>query len=406
MKKLNNLYVLRFSEMPKTVKELLAEIKDTTELMVDLAYSAVFYDNEDIAEEVLQLEDRVSELLRHIRIVSALACRRSEEAEKISSILQIADAAQKISNAAGDIAALILRGYKLSQDIVRLFLYHSEETVVRVAVPDNSQIAGKTLGEVHLHTKTGMRVIAIRREFNWIFNPDKDTLIYKGDVLFARGDVTAIPKFYEFVTGVKKDVLQEPKEIELRELDTAVDMLIEMKNLSELSVDLAYSSLLYNNFDVALEASRIEEKIDNMKFEVERLVLDCAKKIEDFTSLIGLIELAQSSEQISDAAKEMAKVLLNRLEIPEVFKKAMRETDDVVVMLSVKNNSPIADKTLGEAKVETSTGMHVVAVKRGAEWITKPSASTKILAGDIIIAKGTREGEEALMKLCSRPLNS
>ena len=106
--------------MRRTVKDLLVEIKDTTELMVDLAYSAILYDNEDIAEEVLELEGRVLDLLRQIRTVSVLAARRIEEAEMVSSILQIANAGQKISNAAGDISTLVLRGFKLSREIVRL----------------------------------------------------------------------------------------------------------------------------------------------------------------------------------------------------------------------------------------------------------------------------------------------
>ncbi|WP_457591853.1 potassium channel family protein [Geoglobus sp.] len=99
--------------MPRTVKDLLVEIKDTTELMVDLAYSAILFDNEDIAEEVLDLEEKTDELLRQLRVVSILAGRRVEEAEMVSSILQIASAAQKIGEAAGDIATLVLRGFKL-----------------------------------------------------------------------------------------------------------------------------------------------------------------------------------------------------------------------------------------------------------------------------------------------------
>ncbi|MET1124088.1 MAG: TrkA C-terminal domain-containing protein [Archaeoglobaceae archaeon] len=386
--------------MPRTVKDLLVEIKDTSELMVDLAYSAILYDNEDIAEEVLELEARVNELLKQIRVVSILAARRIEEAEKVATILQVANAGQKISSAAADISTLVLRGYKLSKDIVNLILYHSEETVVKVEVPEDSEIAGKTLGEAHLHTRTGMRVIAVKRGFNWLFDPNRDTRILKGDVLFARGDPAMLPVFYEVVANKKLGELKKPEEIELEELDRAVDMLIEMKNLSELAVDLAYSSLLYNNEELALEVSYLEENIDNMKFEVERLVLESSKKFEDLQSLVAIVEIAHCSEQIADAAREIAVVLLDRAEIPEIFKEAMRKTDEVIVMLNVDEKSPIAGKTLGEAKVETNTGMHVVAVKRGNSWITKPTASTKILPGDIIIAKGTREGEKALLELC------
>ncbi len=389
--------------MRRTVKDLLVDIKDTTELMVDLAYSAILYDNEDIAEEVLDLEQRVLEQLKQIRVVSVLAARRVEDAEKVSSILQIANAGQKISSAAGDISSLVLRGFKLSPDIVSLILYHSEETVVKVQVPENSEIAGKTLGDVRLHTRTGMRVIAIKREFSWIFNPDRDTKVLKGDLLFARGDPAAMPKFYEVVIGKKVEPPEKPDEIKLDVLDRAVDMLIEMKNLSELAVDLAYSSLLYGNDEIALEVVYLEETIDNMKFEIERLILESSRQFSNLQPLMAILEIAYCSELIADAARDISEVLLDRMEIPPIFREAMRETDEVLTLITVRDDSPLNGKTLGEARVETNTGMHVVAIKRGNVWITKPTAATQIRSGDLLIAKGTREGEMELLKLCSTP---
>ncbi|MFO7966695.1 MAG: RNB domain-containing ribonuclease, partial [Archaeoglobaceae archaeon] len=53
--------------MRRTVKDLLVEIKDTSELMIDLAYSAVFFDNDDIAEEVISLEKNMVDYLKEIR---------------------------------------------------------------------------------------------------------------------------------------------------------------------------------------------------------------------------------------------------------------------------------------------------------------------------------------------------
>ncbi len=388
-------------QMRRTVKDLLVEIKDTSELMVDLAYSALLFDNEDIAEEVIELEDKILNLLRQIRIVSILAARRVDEAESVSSILQIADAAHRIGNAAGDIATLVLRGFKLPKEFINLILYYSEETSVKAVVSENSEVANRTLGEVRLHTRTGMRVIAIKRGFEWIFNPDKDTKILIGDVLFARGDITGIPKFFELVTGEPKEIKEEKIEIEIEDLDNAVDTVIEMKNLSELAVDLSYSSLLYYNEDIAQEVAYLEERIDNMKFELQHWVLRSSRHFEKIKPLVALLDLANSSEQIADSAKEIAEIVLQKLDIHPIFKEAMRETDEIITMVEVGKKSKLDGKTLGETKVETTTGMHVIAVKRGNRWIVNPKASTKIHAGDLLIAKGTREGEMLLKKMCS-----
>ena len=55
---------------PKTVKELLVELKDASELMVDLAYAAVFFNEEKLAREVDRLEERMNGQLRRLRIMA------------------------------------------------------------------------------------------------------------------------------------------------------------------------------------------------------------------------------------------------------------------------------------------------------------------------------------------------
>ncbi len=394
--------------MRRTVKDLLIDIKDTSEIVVDLAYSAILFDNEDIAEEVLDLENILSEMLKQMRIVSILSARRVDEAESVSTILQIATAAQKLGSSAGDIASLVLRGFKLPKDVIRLILRHSEETAAKARVSEESEIADKTLGEVRLHTRTGMRVIAIKRGFDWIFNPDRDSKILKGDILFARGDITGLPLFYEIVSGEKIAFDEEEFELELEDLDNAVDTVIEMKNLSELAVDLSYSSLLYQNEDVAHEVIYLEEKLDNLKYDLKHWVLKSSRKVGDETlkGLIALLELSTASENIADAARDIAEIVVEKMELHPIFMEAMKETDEVIVMIEVGKSSDLDGVTLGEAKVETNTGMHVVAIKRDNRWITKPGASTKLSKGDLIIAKGTREGVDLLRNLCSVKLTT
>src|SRR5262249_21255328 len=43
---------------PRNLKAMLSEAKDTSELMVDLAYAALFFDDEKMAAEVHELEER------------------------------------------------------------------------------------------------------------------------------------------------------------------------------------------------------------------------------------------------------------------------------------------------------------------------------------------------------------
>ncbi len=79
-------------EQPRNVKDLLVESKDASELMVDLAYAAVFFDEEKLAREVERLEERMDGNLRRLRITAMLAARSPEDAEGMAGVLWIADA--------------------------------------------------------------------------------------------------------------------------------------------------------------------------------------------------------------------------------------------------------------------------------------------------------------------------
>src|SRR5207249_2807182 len=94
-------------DQPRNVKELLVEAKDVSELMIDLAYAAVFFKEEDLAEEVEVLEERLDGYLRRLREISMLAARSPEDAEAMASVLHIAGAIEKIGQAASDIARVI-----------------------------------------------------------------------------------------------------------------------------------------------------------------------------------------------------------------------------------------------------------------------------------------------------------
>ena len=51
----------------KTAEDMVLEIKDKSELMIDLAYSCLLYDNKVIAKEVYDLENLIDNLYQNIQ---------------------------------------------------------------------------------------------------------------------------------------------------------------------------------------------------------------------------------------------------------------------------------------------------------------------------------------------------
>lgn len=391
--------------IPRNLKDLLIEMKNTSELMVDLAYSAMVYDDEDIAEEVLNLEEKMDTLDYHMKIAAMLSARRVEEAEEMSGVLQVARASGNISNAAGDIAKIVLLEMGIPMEL-KLALREAEETIARATVSEDSLIAGRTLEDIELDTETGMWLIAIRRQDEWIYNPNHATRVREDDVLFARGHDEGVPIFMELATNRKYLPREVQHERFLIDLERAVDIIVEMKNMSELSVGLAYSALLFDNKDIALEVKALEGELDAMKNELQHWVLETAKHVPDVNQLRGLLHLAHATESISDAAYMIADTVLRGIELHPVVTLAIRQSDEIITKLVVQSCSPIIGKTFGQLKVETETGMYVMAIKRGDKWVYRPNKRTVIQSGDLLITRGSRTGEDALFEMCACPFEN
>src|SRR6056297_2358846 len=185
---------------PVSVKAVLAEMKDTAELLIDLSYSAVLLGSDEVAEEVLELEGKMDVLQLRARMSLLMSARSPEDAETLAPVLGVVGAAEKISDAAGDIAKVVLEDIGLP-DAMRAALPEAVETLVRAEVADDSELAGRTLGELNVETETGVRVIAIHRADDWIPNPDRDTALRAGDSLLLRGPDEGIADVYRRATG-------------------------------------------------------------------------------------------------------------------------------------------------------------------------------------------------------------
>lgn len=192
-----------FSELeyePTSVKELLTEMKDISELIIDLAYSAVLLDSDDIAEEVKYLDVRMDKLNYDIRIMAMMAARTKEDAEQLAGILQVAEAAESISNAAGDIVNLLTLKEE-TRPILPKILRKADEKIFRVEVSSKSKACNQKIGDLRIESETGMRIIAIRHEECWIYNPRSDTSLKANDWLITRGTDEGHDELRKFLKG-------------------------------------------------------------------------------------------------------------------------------------------------------------------------------------------------------------
>lgn len=185
---------------------------------------------------------------------------------------------------------------------------------------------------------------------------------------------------------------------EARQFERICNDLVELKDTSELMLDIAYSALLLNNRELAEEVRMLEESMDRLHTEFEFTVLSSHAESKDAKGLLGLIRIGVVTERIADAAAEIAEVVLRGVEPHPVLRMVIEESDETVERVKVPEGSPLVGRTLKEARIPEETGMWVLVIRRGDHWM-RPRPGTLIQAGDVIIASGYADGEEDFRRL-------
>ena len=199
----------RIEYKPIPVRELLAEMKNLSELMIDLAYSAALFNDKELAEDVLELETRIDTLAYLLDMEVMIAAQGDpKDAEDLIGVSTVAAATDKISDAAADIAGIVTKNIGV-HPIVSAIFEKVEERLMKATVKKDSIISGKQIGELDLAARMGVDVIAIRRNKDWIINPKKTEHILAGDTLITRGAPLGSKEFKDLSEGRLKQLEEE-----------------------------------------------------------------------------------------------------------------------------------------------------------------------------------------------------
>ncbi len=383
---------------PRNLKAMLSEAKDASELMVDLGYAALFFDNVAMAEEVMDLEERLDGLVHEMREVCILAARSPHDAEQMSSVLHVISSIERIGNAAVDIARIVIHRLGIPAALVA-DLAAADEVSHRVRVRASSDLAGRSLADVELPVEVGMRVVAIRRGKEWIIDPDGDEVMLPDDVLFLRGAPDGIAELRTLAGAPEWRQPSVGEDPTITDLDRAVDVLVEMKNISEVAVGLAYSALLFYDQSLAAEVNHLEDRLDEMRERLEVWVLRGAAEQIDPSPLRGLLHLGSAAEQLGDSAQQMVWLVEQGEEMHPVLGLALGDSDEIIARVPVGAGSSLEGKTLREAKLELETGTYLLAIRRAGRYIYRPRGLVRLEAGDELIAIGPDDGRDRLAEL-------
>lgn len=327
-----------------------------------------------------------------IRTKVALAVRNPKEAKSITGILQIAQAGEEISDAAGDLANLVLRELEIHQT-VKEALKGANEKIAKIKTQKDSQLTNQKLKNLQLASKFSIWILAIKRDGKWLLSPEAEDEIKPEDTILIRGPEDGITKFSYMTKTETPEWDVSDKNEKLRNL------LSQMRDTGCSLVDMAFSSVLFNSKNVAEEVRELEQKFDQYNYEAWQEVLKAAKEEEDITQLNSALQFVKSLETISDASDSIADVVLRGTDLHPVFTQALEDAEEKIDRLEIEQDSSLANKTLEELDLWKSSGVYVISVKKHDRHVLCPSKDTRLSVGNKIIVRGSRKGVQEIEKV-------
>ncbi len=270
----------------------------------------------------------------------------------------------------------------------------------RVRVREGSHIARRPLNALELPVQTGMRVVAIHRGRDWITDVDGDQICVPGDVLFLRGSPAGIDRLRELAAAPRWGPPDAPEDGSVSDLDRVVDVLVEMKNISEVAVGLAYSALVRQDQGLAAEVRQLEDRLDEMRDRLQIWVQRASAERVDPAQLRALLQQSDAAEDIGDQAQQMVWLIEQKEELHPILRLALGEADEVVVRMPVAAGSPVDGRSLVDLRLDIEPCFHLLAVRRGGRYVYRPRGHVVLSAGDELIASGPDEGQVLLAERC------
>lgn len=164
---------------------MFTQLKDTSGLMVDLAYSALLYGSEEVADHVLEMEENVDRLHTQFEL-AILELRETRPTRGLLGSIRLALAAEELADAAAMMADIVKKGIR-AHPVIGMALEKAEETIVVTEITEASSLGHKSVGELGLEDDLGMRIIAVRRGDRWTYNPPDSFILLPRDVIIAQG---------------------------------------------------------------------------------------------------------------------------------------------------------------------------------------------------------------------------
>jgi di/tricarboxylate transporter len=260
--------------------------------------------------------------------------------------------------------------------------YGLEKRIFLLRIPQDSELANKSLAQTRLRSLLGLNVVAITRKDRSILAPSPTELLRAGDVLVVEGNSDRIKEIIDWceLTHVRpgpdvQDLF--PPGVEMVEARLAPTSSLTGRTLSETG--------FRDRFGMNVLATKRGTRVRRWGFQDEALEP-------------GTILLVQGMGDSLETLREDP----DFDHVEKISSSALTQTyrlHERLLTMEIPETGTLAGKTLAQSRLGDALGMWVLSVVRQGQTRPLPEPQDILLAGDRLIMQGTLDSVETVKGL-------
>jgi di/tricarboxylate transporter len=244
-------------------------------------------------------------------------------------------------------------------------LFDLDERLLSVSLPEDSPLAGVSIGSSRLGSALGITVVAVTRDGRVLPAPGRDTVLHAGDRLLALGRPDTVEDLRHILLSAAEEAPRPA--LSLHEARVADDSPIVGVTLLQAGVR--------DRYGIHVLATRSG---DDVRFG------DLSRWRARPGDVLLLATSPGSDLEIPDGAGLEPLGPPSADDLERVYR-----LDDNLMALTVPEESHLVGRTLAESRLRDGLGLAVWEIRRGDEVVAVPEPDATLQAGDVLLAQGS-----------------
>jgi di/tricarboxylate transporter len=249
-------------------------------------------------------------------------------------------------------------------------LYDLQERMIMVYLPDDSNLAGKTLGNSRLGSILGLNVVAIIHDGHTRLAPSAETILQTGDRLLLEGRLDQLTEFHD-----RQHLIIEDEKIAIERLTSAEIELVELQ--------LTQESSLINR---TLRQIDFRQRYGAIVLAISRGDIVWRTNLESIPLQAGDKLLVQGNQTQLDAVRAEKDLVASPPQPSQVY-----QLEEKLMLVRLPEDSSLVGKSLTESRLGDAFGLGVMGIIRKDQTHLMPNPNERLEAGDTLLVKGNRE---------------